>query len=218
MPIALLDLIVIGIVLISSLLAAVRGFTREVLAVVSWIAAAFAALYLYPFVIPHLQPHISNPTIVQVVSIAIVFIVTLLLVSFITVQLSDFVLDSRIGAVDRSLGFVFGAIRGILICAIAFLFFNWLVKPEMQPEWARDARSRPLLQATANQLLAVLPENFGEALMQKVSPGGQPGTDDNRAPADTDPGQRVGNEPQGGVVLPLDRGGLQRLIGGAPAQ
>lgn len=189
MPIALLDLIVIGIVLISSLLASVRGLTREVLAIASWVAAAFAAFYLHPYVLPHLEPYISNATVAQVAAIAAVFIITLVLVSFVTVQISDLILDSRIGAVDRSLGFVFGAFRGILICAIAFLFFNWLVKPETQPEWARDAKSRPLLESTGNQLLALLPADFGDKIMQKVSPQR---TGDDAAPADTDPGQRDG--------------------------
>ncbi|MFC0217502.1 membrane protein required for colicin V production [Pseudochelatococcus lubricantis] len=198
MPIALLDLIVIGVVLISSLLASVRGFTREVLAIVSWIAAAIAALYLHPFVLPHLEPYISNPTVAQVAAIAAVFIVTLVLVSFVTVQISDLILDSRIGAVDRSLGFVFGAARGILICAIAFLFFNWLVKPEAQPEWARDAKSRPLLQSTGDGLLALLPADFGNAILQKVKPQ-QAG--DDASPADADPGQGSGDQ-------------IQQLLGG----
>lgn len=43
MPVTLLDLVVIGVVLLSALLAAVRGFTREVLAIVSWVAAAAVA-------------------------------------------------------------------------------------------------------------------------------------------------------------------------------
>ncbi|MFT0892067.1 CvpA family protein [Pseudochelatococcus sp. G4_1912] len=201
MPIALLDLIVIGIVLISSLLASVRGFTREVLAIAAWVAAAAAALYLHPFVLPHLEPYISNPMVAQVASIAAVFIITLVLVSFVTVQISDLILDSRIGAVDRSLGFVFGAARGILICAIALLFFNWLVKPEAQPEWAQNAKSRPLLQSTGNQLLALLPADFGNAVLQKIAPQ-KPG--DDAAPADTDPGQRSSNSGDP----------IQQLIGG----
>ena len=40
LPISLLDLLVIGIVLLSALLASVRGFTREVLAIGSWVIAA----------------------------------------------------------------------------------------------------------------------------------------------------------------------------------
>jgi membrane protein required for colicin V production len=40
-------------------------------------------------------------------------------VSIITVKISDVVLDSRIGAVDRSLGFLCGAARGFLKPALS---------------------------------------------------------------------------------------------------
>jgi membrane protein required for colicin V production len=184
MPVALLDLIVLGVVLLSALLAAVRGFTREVLAIVSWIAAAVAALVLHPHLLPYVKTHIANPTIALVVTIAAIFLVTLIIVSFITVQLSDFVLDSRIGAVDRSLGFLFGAARGFLICVVGFIFFNWLVKPDMQPDWVLQARTRPLLQSTGDSLIAMLPDDPESTILQKLrQPSGDGGTD---APADSD--------------------------------
>ena len=37
------------------------------------------------------------------------------------------ILDSRIGALDRTLGFLFGLARGLLIVVVAFMFFSWLV-------------------------------------------------------------------------------------------
>ena len=49
MPVTILDLVVIGVVLISALLAAVRGFTREVLAIASWVVAGIVALMFYNF-------------------------------------------------------------------------------------------------------------------------------------------------------------------------
>src|SRR4249919_1539380 len=103
LPVALLDLIVLGVVVVSALLAAVRGFTREVLAIASWGIAAVAALLLHPQLVPIVKEHIANPTIALVASIASIFLVTLIVVSFITVRLSDLVLDSRIGALDRTL-------------------------------------------------------------------------------------------------------------------
>ncbi len=45
----------------------------------------------------------------------------------ITVRISDMILDSRVGALDRTLGFLFGLGRGLLIVVVAFVFFNWLV-------------------------------------------------------------------------------------------
>ncbi|MBV9702061.1 MAG: CvpA family protein, partial [Methylobacteriaceae bacterium] len=58
-----LDLGLIVIILISALLSMVRGFTREVLAILSWAAAAVAALYLHPLVLPYLKPYIQKDTI-----------------------------------------------------------------------------------------------------------------------------------------------------------
>ena len=112
MPVTLLDLVVIGVVLVSALLAAVRGLTREVLAIASWAAAAIVAWIFHPQLLPFAQQHIPNKTVALVVVIAGLFLATLIIVSLITARISDFVLDSRIGALDRTLGFVFGAGRG----------------------------------------------------------------------------------------------------------
>src|SRR6478736_6390741 len=128
MPVTILDLVVIGVVLISALLAAVRGFTREVLAIVAWVAAAAAAWFLHKLVLPYAEQYISNKTIALVAAIGGIFVLTLIIVSIITVKVSDLILDSRIGALDRTLGFVFGAARGFLICVIGWIFLGWLLQ------------------------------------------------------------------------------------------
>jgi membrane protein required for colicin V production len=160
LPVSILDLVVIGVVLISALLAAVRGFTREVLAIVAWVTAAAVAWFLHPLILPRIKDHISNPTLALAAAIGAIFVVTLLIVSIITVKFSDFVLDSRIGALDRTLGFVFGAARGFLICVVGWVFLAWLVQGKM-PEWATNARSRPILENTGNSLIAMLPDPEG---------------------------------------------------------
>ena len=68
-----LDLAVLGIVLVSALLSMMRGFSREVLAIASWAAAAAAAYYFYPLVVPYLAPYIHKDVIAQAVAAAIVF-------------------------------------------------------------------------------------------------------------------------------------------------
>ena len=160
LPVSILDLVVIGVVIISALLAAVRGFTREVLAIVAWVAAAAAAWFLHPLILPRLKDHIANPTVALVAAIGAIFVVTLLIVSIITVKFSDFILDSRIGALDRTLGFVFGAARGFLICVVGWVFLSWLVQGKM-PDWATTARARPVLENTGNSLIGMLPDPEG---------------------------------------------------------
>ena len=154
-----LDLAVLGIVLISAFLSMLRGFTREILAIASWVAAAAAAYYFYPVVVPYLAPYIHKELIAAGVAAGIVFFVTLIVVSLFTVRLSDAILDSKIGPLDRSLGFVFGVGRGFLLAVVAFAIFSWLVAERQQPEWVKNAKTRPLLMETANKIVAMLPED-----------------------------------------------------------
>jgi membrane protein required for colicin V production len=179
-----LDLGVIVIVLISAVLAMVRGFTREVLAIASWAVAAVAAIYFHPYVLPYVKPYISKDAVALAAAAAIVFFVTLILVSVITVKISDVILDSKVGPLDRSLGFVFGAVRGLLLCVIAFVFFNWLVPEKSQPEWVKEARMKPVLQSTGDELMALLPDD-PEGLLNKLK---KPKATPEEAVPDTDTG------------------------------
>ena len=160
-----LDLAVLGIVLVSALLSMMRGFSREVLAIASWAAAAAAAYYFYPVVVPYLSSYIHKEVIAQAVAAALVFFATLIVVSLLTVRLSDAILDSKIGALDRTLGFVFGVARGFLLAVVAFAIFNWLVSEKQQPEWVKNARTRPLLTETTNQIVNNwLPKDAGDTI------------------------------------------------------
>ncbi len=159
-----LDLAVLGIVLVSALLSMMRGFSREVLAIASWAAAAAAAYYFYPVVVPYLSSYIHKEVIAQAVAAALVFFATLIVVSLITVRLSDAILDSKIGALDRTLGFVFGVARGFLLAVVAFAIFNWLVSEKQQPEWVKNARTRPILTETADRIVALLPEDAASTI------------------------------------------------------
>ena len=179
-----LDLGLIVVVLISAFLAMLRGLTREVLAIASWGAAALAAIYLHPLALPYVKPYIAKDVIALGAAAAAVFFVTLIAVSLITIKLSDAILDSKIGALDRSLGFLFGAVRGLLLCVIAFVFFNWLVPAQTQPGWVKTARMRPLLQATGDQLMAVLPDD-PEGLLNKLKKPKSAGASEETVP-DTD--------------------------------
>jgi len=175
MPISWLDIILIVIMLISGFLAMVRGFTREVLSVFSWAVAAVAALYLTPKYYTVLQPYIDKPSIAQIVFAAAVFVVSLIVVSLITFRISDKVLDSRVGALDRTLGFIFGLARGFLLVAIVFILFTALARD--QPDWVRNARSYPILQQTQVAIESLLPMNPEQYLPSHEDQGGsQPET------------------------------------------
>jgi len=181
-----LDLGLIAVVLVSALLSMVRGFTREVLAIGSWAVAAVAAYYFYPSVLPMVKPYIAKDTFALAAAVAIVFFATLIIVSIVTIKVSDMILDSKIGALDRTLGFVFGAVRGFLLGVVAFMFFNWLVADKQQPEWVKTARLKPYLESTGESLKSLLPDNADGSLLRKYLPGKAgpaPGTDTPAEPA-----------------------------------
>lgn len=153
-----LDLGVIAIVLISAVLAMLRGFTREVLAIASWVAAAAAGFYLRDYLTPYLKPYISKEPGLSIAAATIIFFVALIVVSIITVNLSDAILDSKVGALDRSLGFLFGVARGFLLCVIGYVFFSMLDPPDRQPVWMREAKTRPLLESVGKDITTMLPD------------------------------------------------------------
>jgi membrane protein required for colicin V production len=234
MPLTIFDLVVLGIIAISALLASVRGFTREVLAIVSWVTAAAVAWLFHPQLLPLVQQYVPNKTIALVVAIAVLFLITLIVVSIVTARISDFVLDSRIGALDRTLGFIFGSARGLLLCVVGYLLFAALVPEKMQENytWLRDARSKPLLEQSGRSLLAILPQDIDLDIVKRLA---KPKTGDPSEPSEEPKAQ--GNTPpappaRGSSLAPApapttaDRQNLQRTIdqaaprppGAVPAQ
>jgi membrane protein required for colicin V production len=168
MPITLLDVILLAVMLISALLAMVRGFMREVLSIASWAAAALLTLYAYPRLKPVVLQYFSNDIVASVITIGGVFLGTLLIVSVITIKISDTILDSRVGALDRTLGFLFGLGRGLVIVVVAFLFFAWLVPDRSQPEWVKNAKSRVVLQGTGQWLMSMLPDDPESTILKRL--------------------------------------------------
>jgi membrane protein required for colicin V production len=164
MPFSWLDIILAAIMLISGFLAMLRGLTREVLSILSWAVAALATLYFFPKYQAQARVYIEPALLADAALAGSIFLVVLIIVSLITVRISDGVLDSRIGALDRTLGFVFGLARGLVLVVIAYLFFTWLVPEDTQPTWIRNARSLPILKQTGAGIVSLLPEDPASAI------------------------------------------------------
>jgi membrane protein required for colicin V production len=167
MPITILDLVLLGVMLISGLLAMVRGFMREILSIAAWGTAALVTLYAFGKLLPTAKTYFSNDTVASVVVVAGVFVGTLIVVSIITVRISDMILDSRIGALDRTLGFLFGLARGLLIVVVAYQFFTWLVPDKQRPDWVTGAKSRTVLDGTGQWLLSLLPDDPENTILKR---------------------------------------------------
>jgi membrane protein required for colicin V production len=189
MPITLLDIILLVVMLVSGLLAMIRGFMREVLSIAAWALAAVATVWAYSRLLPTAKQYFNNDFFAAAAVIGGVFIVTLIVVSVITVRVSDVVLDSRVGALDRTLGFLFGLARGLIIVVVAFLFFDWLVPTKSQPEWVKSAKSKVVLQSTGDWLREQLPEDPESTILKRFKK--RPG--DEQEPQDAPPDQRSGS-------------------------
>lgn len=163
-----LDIGLVAICGLSGLLAMYRGLTREVLSILSWAFAAAATLYFVLYqrqvAIDLAQQYGQSKTVVQIALGVIIFVVVLLIVHFITVRVSDGILDSRVGIIDRVLGFVFGIVRGFLLVVIAYLFFAFMADEKTHPVWIREASFLPVIKSTGesikNVLVDVVPANF----------------------------------------------------------
>jgi membrane protein required for colicin V production len=179
MPVTILDGVVFVVVLISAMLAMVRGFVREVLSVASWVLAAAAAFFFYKPLLPLVEPYIANKNVAIIAAAAGIFFVALIIASYIAMKISDFVIDSRVGLLDRILGFVFGFVRGVLLVVIAFAFLTWILS-DRQPAWVADAQSAPMLKSLAASLVAALPDDIEKTIQDRLHGG------DEDAPASTD--------------------------------
>jgi membrane protein required for colicin V production len=165
-----LDVALLAILALSGMVAMYRGLTREVLSILSWLAAAGACVF---FVLKYkeeargIADQFHAPVLVAQVAIGgIIFLIVLIIVHLITARISDTVLDSRVGAIDRILGLLFGLARGFVLVVIPFMFYESFVdKPEQQYPWVRDAMSRPWIKSTGDSLKIMLQRMVPPSLM-----------------------------------------------------
>jgi membrane protein required for colicin V production len=164
-----LDAALIAILVISGLVAMYRGLTREVLSILSWVAAAGACLYFvfkYRAEAQQIAEQFHVPLLVAQVAVGgLIFLVVLIVVHLITARISDTVLDSRVGAIDRVLGLLFGVARGFILVVIPFMFYEaFVTKPEQQYPWVRNAVFRPYIKSTGDSLRIMLERMVPPAL------------------------------------------------------
>lgn len=184
------DILVIAVMVISGLLAMVRGFASEVLSILSWVVAALAALLLYPLLLPLVQTLVDAYWISLLISAVLIFLVVYVAMSALTYRWMERAHGGDIGFLDRSLGFVFGIARGLFVVSIAFLVFVWLVPDRRdQPDWITDARLMPLVDFTADALGSLAAQQSTAPTQPFFTPEGQrtaPVTEEPQSGADTD--------------------------------
>ena len=150
------DMVILAVIAISALYALLRGFVRESLSVLAWIGAGAAALFFGPWLAQRLHGTLEGwPALV--VGYGGIFLAVVIPLSFVSHYLGRTVQQSPIGMVDRLLGAVFGAARGLALIAICYLLFSFAVPTAKQPTWMTQARLMPLVRASSHIILALVP-------------------------------------------------------------
>lgn len=168
------DIAVVAIVVLAGLIAFSLGFVRVVLALLGWVGAAFATLYGFSYLRPIAREWISVGILADAAAGAAIFIATLIVLTIISHAIGRRIRSSSMSAIDRSLGLVFGLFLGAVVVSLIYLGLAWAVDlPKQQPDWYRTARTRPVVEWSASQLLSLVPPEWREPMS---SGAGKPAT------------------------------------------
>ncbi|MCK5893699.1 MAG: CvpA family protein [Endozoicomonadaceae bacterium] len=137
MALTWIDWIIVGIVVISSLISLRRGFFREVMSLLIWVAAAMIT-WLFSDTLSHLLvDYIDTPSLRKIIAAASLFVLTLISGGIINILASQLVKIAGLTGTDLSLGIVFGGLRGVLIVVILVGLTSYF--PIEQDQWWSDS-------------------------------------------------------------------------------
>lgn len=118
----LLDISILLVVALSCIFGLWRGFVREVLSLLAWIAAIVVARLYSPHLAPLFSSITDNDTARYVLAFAVLCFITLLLGALINHFMTRLISLAGLQVTDRLLGALFGVARGVLIVAVAVYF------------------------------------------------------------------------------------------------
>jgi membrane protein required for colicin V production len=151
---AIVDIIVFSVVLLSLVFGGFRGLVKEALSLAFWvIAAVLASMFSIQAGEAVFGTLISSPALQRVAGFLLVFVVTVFAGGLVSNGLSKLMSKAGLGGVDRALGALFGIIRGIVIVTL-------VVAVTAQMEWARGWYD----QSTLVPYLLVLAQYFQNLL------------------------------------------------------
>lgn len=166
--------IAIGL-LIFILIGIIRGFTNDVLSLLTWVGAIFMTSFIFPVLQPHVRPYISEPFFADIVLGFLIFILSLIFLVAIAKGISGMVRRSMLSGLDRSLGLISGTFRATVLLTGLYLGSLLFFKPGALPSAYEQARLLPLITASAQWVyLHVIPhEFFPKRLVDHLFPADQ---------------------------------------------
>ncbi|MEM8801748.1 MAG: CvpA family protein [Pseudomonadota bacterium] len=165
MEFTILDGVVAVVIILSAILAYSRGFVREALSIGGWVLATIVAYVFAPSVEPLMKeiPVLSdflgeNCELAMIAAFAAVFAVGLIVFSIFTPLFAGVVQRSALGGIDQGLGFLFGALRGAILVAIAFLIYERVIVSDPIP-LVDESRTAVVFAQVSEVIDEQVPEN-----------------------------------------------------------
>lgn len=152
-----LDFIIIAVLLISASLSLIRGFTKEVLSITGWVVSGYAAIFFGPSLKPVLASYVQIEWVVNGGAMLLVFLGTLIVFSIGGGFVAKSLKASPLGPLDRTLGIIFGGLRGIFIVCMAYLGLSAVIPENDHPSFVADAKLRPMLQTGSKAVVSFVP-------------------------------------------------------------
>lgn len=161
---------------LSMLFAFGKGFVTAALGLGAWVGAFFVTAIGFAFVTPWMRENIQPDELADIISFVVLFFVGLFILKQIASWVGTAVKTSFAGLLDRSLGALFGMLRGFVIICVVYMGTTALFPGKKQPEWIRDAQLRPvvhfgaeMITELARALLGDRDGNDAQALLDRVA-------------------------------------------------
>jgi membrane protein required for colicin V production len=218
-----IDLILLGAVAVSAIVALARGFVREVLSIVGWIGAILGTLYLFPIGQQVARKYIEWQIVADIVAGVVLFVAILVALTMISGAISKRVQQSSINVLDRSLGLLFGLVRGAVLICLAYLLYAHAVPPKEQHAYIRQARLIGLVEVGADWLYMLVPAEYrrkGDAAVRDAKGAVDQGVQAKKA-LDSLGGavpKAVQDLEKEKGYKPGDRQGMEQLLRNSPAK
>jgi membrane protein required for colicin V production len=153
------DVIILGVVALSALLAFARGFVREALSMAALFVAVLAVLWGFPVFREPMRGLIETGWMADVATVGGIFLLVYIAVRVATGRIHEWVHDSEpLGILDRTAGLLFGVARGFVLMAIGALVVTSIAPTSMLPKSLKEAQFYPVVMLTADGLKHLAPQ------------------------------------------------------------